>query len=72
MGHCRKPGEARKYAQVATMDDKLQQAEQRLRDGDFAAAKELAKAAGPSYDAYMYDLALTEHYKLSDHLCCIP
>ena len=45
-----------KHAQVATMEDRLQQAEQRLRDGDFAAAEEQAKAVlsdGPSYEAHM-------------------
>ena len=34
-------------------EDKLQQAEQRLRDGDFAAAEQLAKEVGPSYEAHM-------------------
>lgn len=53
MGHRKQLSDTRKYAQLAAMGDKLQQAEQRLRDGDFTAAQELAKAAGPSYDAYM-------------------
>ena len=55
--HRRSGSDGRKRAQLATMDGKLQQAEQRLRDGDFAAAQELAKAAGPSYDAHLYDLS---------------
>ncbi|CAK0785762.1 hypothetical protein CVIRNUC_008973 [Coccomyxa viridis] len=33
--------------------DKLQQAEQRLRDGDFAAAEQLAKEVGPTYEAHI-------------------
>jgi hypothetical protein len=40
------------------MQDRLQQAEQRLREGDFAAAEEQAKAVlsdGPSYEAHMCD-----------------
>ena len=50
------PGGRLKHAHAAIMEDRLQQAEQRLRDGDCAAAEEQAKAVlsdGPSYEAHM-------------------
>lgn len=60
-----------KHAQVAIMDGKLQQAEQCLRDGHFAAAQDLAKTAGASYEAYMYGLTSMQYCKQwLLHLCC--